>query len=83
MGHFRINNYCTLFGENISYDCLYKFGSAGQKLWAEIPVCTHNTAVGVCGYVRCLNLVTAPITMSPILKAPWVTLIPWQSLHMN
>ena len=62
---------------------MYEFGSAGQKLWAEIPVCTRNTAVGVCGYVRCLNLVTAPITTSPVLKAPWVTPIPWQSPIMR
>ena len=59
---------------------MYKFGSAGQKLWAEIPVCTCNTAVGVHGYVWCLNLVTAPVTTSPILKALQVTLILWQSL---
>ena len=59
---------------------MYKFGSAGQKLWAEIPICTCNTAVGVRGYVWCLNLVTASITVSPVLKAPQVTPIPWQSL---
>ena len=60
---------------------MYKCGSAGWKLWAEIPICSRNTVVGVHGYVRCLNLVTAPVTASPISEALQVTLIPWQSLH--
>ena len=62
---------------------MYKCGSAGQKLWAEIPICTRNTVVGVHGYVQCLNLVTAPVTVSSILKALWVTLIAWQSLVIS
>ena len=57
-----------------------KFCSTGWKLQAEIPICTHDTAVRVHGYVQCLNLVTTPIPASPVLEAPWVTPKLWQSL---
>jgi hypothetical protein len=59
---------------------MYEFDSAGQKLQAEIPVCTCNTVVMVHGYVRCLNLVTLPGPAEPILETPRVYPYPWQSL---
>jgi hypothetical protein len=44
----------------------------GCKMKDKIPVGTRDTAVRVCGYARCPNLVTVPVPAEPVLETPRV-----------
>lgn len=47
----------------------------------KIPIGTCDTAVQECGCAWCLNLVTVPIHVEPILETPWIFPYPWQTLQ--
>lgn len=75
-----INNYSIVFGWFLMYNYKNKSNILGWKIEAEIPTGICDTAVQVCGYAQCPNLVTIPVPMEPVSETPWVFPHLWQTL---